>query len=49
MNGAYIGNSKARLQVSIYEIGSNLSYQMGELSGQTVATFGIDRSSFVQN
>ena len=26
MKGAYIGNSKARLQVSIHEIGSNLSY-----------------------
>ena len=49
MDGAYLGNSKARLQASIYELGSQKSYQMGELSGQTIATFGIDRSTFASN
>ena len=49
MDGAYIGNSKGRLQASIYEIGDKKNYQMGELSGQTVATFGIDRSTFAPN
>ena len=49
MKGAYLGNSKARLQASVYEIGSKTRYSMGELSGQSVATFSIDRSTFASN
>ena len=49
MKGAYLGNSKARLQATVYTIGSKQRYSMGELSGQTVATFGVDRSTFASN
>ena len=49
MKGAYLGNSKARLQATVYEIGSKQRYSMGELSGQTIATFGVDRDSFASN
>ena len=49
MDGAYIGNSKARLSVNIYEPGTTTLHTMGELSGQTVATFDLDRSNFYSN
>ena len=49
MNGAYLGNSKARLQASVYEQGSGSRFTMGELSGQTIATFDLDRDSFKNN
>lgn len=46
MDGAYKGNSKARLQATIYELGSATRYSMGELSGQNIATFAIDRDTY---
>jgi len=49
MKGAYLGNSKARLQAMIFELGSKTTYSMGELSGQTVASFAIDRATFSSN
>ena len=49
MKGAYLGNSKARLQATVYDLGSKQRYSMGELSGQTIATFGIDRETFASN
>ena len=49
MRGAYLGNSKGRLQVTIYEVGANKRYSMGELSGQTNAVFDLDRDTFYSN
>lgn len=42
MDGAYIGNSRARLSVKIYEKGTGITHPMGELSGQNIATFDLD-------
>lgn len=49
MRGAYIGNSKARLSVSVYESGTGTTHTMGELSGHTIATFDLDQSTFHSN
>lgn len=49
MRGAYKENSRGRLQAAIYELGTNTRYQMSQLSGQTIATFDIDRSSYYSN
>ena len=49
MNGAYIGNSDGRLQVSITELGTGQKYTMGQLSGQTVATFELQTEDFHSN
>ncbi len=49
MRGAYVGNSDGRLSVAVYEIGTQTRHSMGELEGQTVATFDIDRDTFHSN
>ena len=49
MKGAYKPNSKGRLQARVYEIATKKNYFMSQLSGQTIATFDIDRSSFYSN
>ena len=49
MRGAYIGNSKARLSVNVYEPGTDTTHTMGELSGQTIATFDLDQATFHSN
>jgi len=49
MRGAYIGNSKARLQVALFEIGTGERHSMGRLSGQTNATFALDRTTYHSN
>ena len=49
MRGAYVGNSKARLQATVYEPGTGDHYSMGELSGKTIASFDLDRSTFKNN
>ena len=49
MKGAYKPNSRGRLQARIYEIATKKNYFMSQLSGQTIATFDIDRSSFYSN
>jgi len=49
MRGAYIGNSKARLSVAVYEPGTGTTHTMGELSGSTIATFDLDQSTFHSN
>ena len=43
MKGAYRENSQGRLQARIHEIGTGTDFSMGQLSGQTNATFAIDR------
>ena len=42
-------NSQGRLQVSIYELGTGETFEMSQLSGQTNATFAIDRNSYYSN
>ena len=49
MRGAYLGNSQARLQVTIYERGERTRHTMGELSGQTIATFDVNRDTYYSN
>lgn len=49
MRGAYIGNSKARLSVNVFEPGTGVTHTMGELSGQTIASFDLDQSTFHSN
>lgn len=42
-------SSLGRLQVTVYEIGLNRRHTMGELSGQTVARFDLDRDKYFSN
>lgn len=49
MRGAYIGNSKARLQVALFEIGTGERHSIGQLSGQTIAKFDLDRKTYHSN
>lgn len=49
MAGADGEHSKGRLEMAIYEPGTETHYSMGELSGQTVATFDVDPETFKSN
>ena len=41
--------SSGVLEVAVFENGSGIRYSMGELSGQTVATFNVNPDTYANN